>query len=286
MARPSARRERVRALVTPEGATLHVRLGDGGSRAGAFLLDMLILYGSMIVTAIILLSAAFLPHASGQFLLIFWFVLAFVLRNLYFVLWESSGRSATPGKRVCRLRVTSADGSALTLDQVIARNLMREIEIFLPLTILFTRAGSGTADGLTTLLGLGWAFTFTFFPLFNRDRLRVGDLMAGTRVIVVPRPVLLADLAEQVTPAARGFRFTPAQLDAYGIAELQKLEEVLRSSNEEAWWIVAHAICERIGWGEPLNDARPFLLAYYEALRGHLEGRVLLGKRRENKYAA
>ena len=32
------------------------------------------------------------------------------------------------------------------------------------------------------LLGIIWTGAFVLFPLFNRDRLRVGDLVAGTMV--------------------------------------------------------------------------------------------------------
>ena len=41
-------------------------------------------------------------------------------------------RGITPGKRVFGLRVIDRGGGALRADAVIARNLMREIEVFLP----------------------------------------------------------------------------------------------------------------------------------------------------------
>ena len=160
-----------------------------------------------------------------------WLIFFFFLRNFYFILFESGGRGATPGKRGCKIRVISRDGSGLGIDQVIARNLMREIEIFLPLTMLMTSSGIGW---VTMLFGMGWALLFTLFPLFNHDRLRIGDLLAGTAVIHAPRRALLVDLSARSSPAMDGYRFTAQQLDAYGIAELQKLEEVLRGDNEEA----------------------------------------------------
>ena len=104
------------------------------------------------------------------------------------------------------------DGSGLSLDQVIARNLMREIEVFLPLTLLAAAGRAGTIDGATTAFGLGWALLFTFFPLFNRDRMRIGDLFAGTAVIRAPKRRLLVDLTEHLSPVA-SHRFTAAHLD-------------------------------------------------------------------------
>src|SRR5213075_2746860 len=41
-----------------------------------------------------------------------------------------------------------------------------------------------------------WIFVFLGLPLLNKDRLRAGDLIAGTRVVVAPKPVLVADLAD------------------------------------------------------------------------------------------
>ena len=47
------------------------------------------------------------------------------------------GRGATPGKRMLGLRVVARDGARLTGGAVIARNAMREIEVFLPLSFFF-----------------------------------------------------------------------------------------------------------------------------------------------------
>ncbi|TIU19658.1 MAG: RDD family protein, partial [Mesorhizobium sp.] len=95
----------------------------------------------------------------------------------------------------------------LTLDQVIARNLMREIEVFLPLSILAARGGAGVADTLSTIFGLVWALLFSLFPLFNRDRLRIGDLLAGTWVVEAPKVALVEDLSLRKDPIAARFQF-------------------------------------------------------------------------------
>lgn len=285
MARADRRaRDMRRSLVTPEGVDLGIVLAEAAPRAAAFVIDAVIMAVALIVVSIVLAIGAFsYADAAGEPIVIGWLVFFFALRNFYFVLFEGGRRAATPGKRLNNLRVISRDGTGLTIDRIIARNLMREIEVFLPLTILSARATAGTADTVTTLFGISWALIFTFFPLFNRDRLRIGDLLAGTAVIHAPRRRLLDDLAAAAPPAARHYIFTEAQFDAYGIAELQRLEQVLRQQNDAACWTVARAIEKRIGWHGDLRDARAFLTAYYEGLRAHLEREVLFGVRRADK---
>ena len=74
-----------------------------------------------------------------------------------------------------------------------ARNAMREIELFLPLTLLLGGVG---VDPWVRLAGLVWCGVFVFFPLLNPDRLRVGDIVAGTWVVGAPKRRLIVDLAE------------------------------------------------------------------------------------------
>ena len=275
-----------RSLVTPEGVDLGVKLAGAGSRAAAFLLDSAILITAAVVgTIVIFFGAMGLGPRGFEPLFIAWLALIFLLRNVYFIGFEAGKRGATPGKRIVGIRVVARDGSGLSIDQVIARNLMREIEVLLPLSFLLTGAQLGFADTLTTLFGLVWTLLFAFFLLFNRDRMRIGDLLAGTWVIEAPRRALVESLSDLRDAAASDFRFSKAQLDAYGIAELQKLEEVLRGDNQSALQTVAEAIQKKIGWNTRTPDPRPFLIAYYDDLKVHLERKLLLGERRKDKHS-
>jgi hypothetical protein len=197
---------------------------------------------------------------------------------------EMGPRAATYGKRLTGLRVVARNGGRLTADMVIARNLMREIEVYLPLTFLGYNAAAGEGDGsaFAALTGLAWACLFLFFPLLNKDRLRVGDLLAGTWVVNVPRRALTYDLM-RADPAEHAYTFTDEQLDAYGIFELQTLEQVLREQNPEALDSVSWSIRNKIGYGEVAGNLA-FLEAYYDALRRRLERKLLFGRRRANKY--
>jgi hypothetical protein len=49
---------------------------------------------------------------------------------------------------------------------------------------------------------------------------------------------------------------------------------------------VADRIREKIGWEGPPAGDRAFLNAFYAALRAHLERKMVVGKRRENKRSA
>jgi len=275
-----------RSLVTPEGVDLGVTLASAGSRAAAFLLDAAILIAVAVIgTLIIVFGAVGLGSQGFEPLFIGWLVLMFFLRNVYFIAFEAGPRAATFGKRIVGIRVVSRDGSGLSIDQVIARNLMREIEVLLPLSLLLSGGGLGVVDTVTTLFGLAWSLLFAFFLLFNRDRMRIGDMLAGTWVVEAPRRVLAENLSGRRAAVGRGFKFSKAQLEAYGIAELHKLEEVLRSDHPAALATVAETIQRKIGWRDRSVEPRPFLIAYYDDLKAHLERKLLLGNRRANKHS-
>jgi uncharacterized RDD family membrane protein YckC len=222
--------------------------------------------------------------AKAEVLLILWMLGAFVLRNGWFSLFEMGGRGATPGKRMMGLRVVARDGARLTGGAVIARNAMREIEVFLPLTFLGMQAAQGLADTFLTLFALIWSGIFLFFPLFNRDRLRVGDLVAGTWVVRSAAGALGEDIGALAARRQRR-RFSDSALGLYGVYELQTLEEVLRNGHEDAVATVAYTIRRKAGL-ESDGDDRGFLEDYYAALCDRLERGLLVGRRRENKHAA
>jgi uncharacterized RDD family membrane protein YckC len=270
-----------RRFVTPEGVDLALELGSAGARAGAFMLDGVIIVLVLIVATIA--AALLLVAAKAEFVAILWLLGFFLLRNGWFILFEMGGRGATPGKRIMGLRVVARDGARLTAGAVIARNAMREIEVFLPLSFLGQQAGQGTADAFLVLFALGWSGIFLFFPLFNADRLRVGDIVAGTWVVRVEKAALGADLAARAERPRR--QFGEAALGLYGVYELQTLEDVLRGGNGDTLATVASIIRHKAGLADD-GDDRGFLEDYYAALCERLEQGLLVGRRRESKYAA
>ncbi|MEJ0066681.1 MAG: RDD family protein [Caulobacteraceae bacterium] len=295
---PAAAAGQYREFVTPEGVDLRLRVGTAGERAAAFLLDAVIIIVTLVVfvfavglaaAALASLGVEELKNGLGSAVFIVWLLGFFFLRNFYFVAFELGARAATPGKRVMGLRVAARDGGRLTSEAVFARNAMREIEVFLPLTFLLASSGAGADPiaGWVMLLGLLWTGGFALFPLFNRDRLRVGDFVAGTWVVKSPREKLTIDLLDALENAQGqdGFVFTPDQAGAYGIKELHVLEDVLRRKDPKTMQAVAERIRAKIGWRLlPEETDVGFLSAYYAALRGRLETRLLFGHRRKDKF--
>jgi uncharacterized RDD family membrane protein YckC len=274
-----------REFVTPEGVDLRLRIGSYSERCGAFILDGLIILGVLIGMTLLLAAVGWRTKIAfgGELVAVVWLLGAFLLRNFYFVGFEMRAGAATPGKRAMGLRVVARDGGRLTANAVFARNAMRELEVFLPASLLFA-SGLGVDAGLV-VLGAVWSGIFVLFPLFNRDRLRLGDLAAGTMVIKAPRRVLRPDLAQAGPTLIGGLAFTEAQLDAYGVKELHVLEGVLRKAERRTVAEVSTRIRGKIGWDAPLEVSdRAFLSAYYSGLRARLETRLLFGHRRADKF--
>lgn len=276
-----------RSFVTPEGVDLQLELGSAGARAAAFMLDAFLM---LVILILVTIAVAYLIEGGkSQILEILWLVGFFVLRNGWFVLFEISGRGATPGKMALGLRVVARDGAPLTGGAVIARNAMREIEIFLPLSFLAFQASHDAADAFLVIFALAWTGIFLFFPLMNRDRLRIGDLVGGTWVVRTARTKLGVDIGADVSRSAEEVvrprrSFTDAALDLYGVYELQTLEEVLRLGRPDAVATVAAAVRRKADLPDDGDDLG-FLTDYYRALCVRLERGMMLGRRRDNKFA-
>ena len=268
-----------RRLVTPEGVDLATDLADTGTRIAAFAIDLAVIY-LLVFAAAWLVSQ--LPGTAGETRSILFTLAVFVFRFFYFTAGEMSRGAATPGKRLLRIRVAPRTHPQLSAAHVFTRNAMRELEFFLPLGFAF--GGGAGVEGVIRILLFVWAGIFLFFPLLNRDRLRAGDLLAGTWVVRAPRPALLPDLSD-AAPTRGDWSFTPAQLDAYGVHELHVLEDVLRADDADVMRDVAARIRRKIDWPARAGEGdRAFLDAYYRALRERLEQGLLLGRRKADKF--
>ncbi len=293
--------KRARILITPEGIAVPIIVASRGARLGALVLDFLLIIVAMIVIQIVLAliagelfdNALTRDSLSGpvEFVIIMYFLLLFFARYGYFLGYELGPRGATPGKRVVGIRVAARNGGRLTPEAVIARNLVRDIELFMPFGFLLM-APSGDF-GNFGLAGLAWFVIFMAFPFFNKDALRAGDIIAGTWVVEAPRTKLADALSTQGAAAASGssgvtgarYQFGEAELSVYGIRELQTLERMLREGNDEALSAVHAAICRKIGWDPGAGDERAFLEAFYAQLRARLETDMRFGKRKADKHS-
>jgi uncharacterized RDD family membrane protein YckC len=262
---------------------LGLTLSGLGQRMAAFLLDCLLMLLVLIVGSVL----AFLvfkgaPRGGGWLIQILWLLGAFALRNLYFILMEMGPRAATYGKRLCGIRVVARSGARLTADAVIARNLMRDVEVFMPIAFLSGGVGDWGVTGSAVLI---WLAVFVLFPFFNRDHLRAGDLIAGTWVVEAERHKLMEAMSLARAAPPTSYAFGEAELSVYGEHELQVLEGVLRQDNAEAQRQVTEAICRKIGWQPGAGDERAFLEAFYAALRARLEQNMRFGQRKKDKFA-
>jgi len=233
------------------------------------------------MTLVAFLTMVSVGGSSFELTLIIWMLVSFFLRNFYFMVFELTPRAATPGKRAMGLRVATRNGEPLGFDAIFARNAMRELELFLPMSfvIVYGRA----AGPLAARAGLVWCAVFVFFPWLNRDRLRIGDFVAGTWVIRSPKRTLELDLVANGKVSA--IVFTQREADAYGVRELSVLEEVLRRKDEPTMQAVAARIRGKIKRSKGVGETdEAFLEAYYVALRTRLEGRMLFGHRRRDKH--
>lgn len=142
-----------RAIQTPEGVELGLRVAGLVPRAYAWLIDFLIRAG-------IFLLLLFILSLLGKAGLGIALILIFLLEWFYPVLFEIYKQGATPGKRSLGIRVVNDDGSEVTWQTSLTRNLLRAVDI------------------LPFLYGFG-----IVAMLCNQDFKRLGDLAAGTFVV-------------------------------------------------------------------------------------------------------
>ena len=265
------------AQQTPENVGVNFQLADPGSRLLAFATDMLI--QTLVTLALLMIFGLGL----GPVGLAIGIAISFALRTFYFAGLELAMQGATPGKRMFGIVVVSRDGGPLTAEMLLARNLVREVELFLPLSAMSVPEVffGEEAPALAVLALVVWTTVLVLFPLINPVGARIGDLLGGTMVVVRPQTALRPDLVDR---AESGFAFTPEQLDLYGIHELQVLESILRDRAHEFALLadVAGRITKKLGLPKATNH-REFLEAFYAAQRARLEQRMVMGERRERK---
>lgn len=276
---------RTRQIVTPEGVPITVELATISERAGAFIIDVIFWNTAVFLIVVPIMFLLRLGMKTEIVLGLVTFV-GFIIRNTYFLHFELTWRGTTPGKRIIGLRVIDRHGGPLLPAAVIARNLTREFEVFMPLAILMS-IGGASGQWSQWLSGV-WLLVIGAIPFLNADRMRGGDLIAGTIVIVLPRQALLADQARDEFH----YSFTHRELSTYGAYELQVLEQVLRSTktmdmSRDVMAEIGARIRRKIGWqGDdvPPQMEERFLRDFYTAERAYLERERLFGKSKADKH--
>lgn len=205
-----------RPIQTPEGVELGLRVAGPIPRAYAWLIDFLIRAAFYTVLSMVL--AIFGKTGIGILL-----ILMFLLEWFYPVVFEVYKQGATPGKRSLGIRVVNDDGTEVTWQTSLIRNLLRAVD-FLPFLYGF---------GVVTML-------------CNRDFQRLGDLAAGTIVVyrdkirkgvdipqdapkIPPLPLSAAEQIAVIQFAERLPLFTPER--SYELANI--ISGITHAENEQ-----------------------------------------------------
>jgi len=147
-------------VVTPENIAFEYRLAGPFRRLPALVLDTCIRISIEVALAFIIFLTVGLasPGLAGFVFL----VLYLIIDWFYGVLFETFFNGQTPGKHVLGLRVLTDQGEPINGLQATLRNLLRAADLVFPVVGLF----------VTTL---------------NRKFQRLGDLVAGTIVVIEER---------------------------------------------------------------------------------------------------
>jgi uncharacterized RDD family membrane protein YckC len=151
-----------RVILTPEHVPIRLTPAGLGSRFLAVLLDFFI--ASAVVMVMARLAVMVLPSGLAT---AFYTTTSFVVLTGYHIWFEVRSQGRTLGKRATGLRVVDGRGLPITLEQSFVRNVVRVLD-FLP---IFYGVG-----GLVSLI--------------DRDRRRLGDILADTLVVQERRPLL------------------------------------------------------------------------------------------------
>jgi uncharacterized RDD family membrane protein YckC len=147
-------------VVTPENIAFEYRLAGPFRRLPAFLVDCCVRIALQLGLAVLIFSTV--GTLSGGLAGSLFLLLYFVIDWFYGVLFETFWNGQTPGKYVLGLRALSDNGQPINGMQAALRNIFRAADIMFGLGCLVVAA-------------------------LNRKYQRLGDLVAGTIVVVEER---------------------------------------------------------------------------------------------------
>jgi uncharacterized RDD family membrane protein YckC len=155
-------------IETPERVAFRFRLAGPGARAAALFLDLIV---QAMLVILLIVGSATVGSAVGEAALGPLLIGIFMISWFYASVFELALGGRTPGKVALGLRVVRADGSPVRWQDVVLRNLTRGV------------------DGLPFLYGLG-----AVVAMFDAHHRRIGDLVAGTMVVVEQQTELVSVL--------------------------------------------------------------------------------------------
>jgi len=228
-------------IQTTQNVTINYELAGVGDRIVATLIDLLIIITYFIAVTTILSEL----NLSG------WGVwtLASLPAFFYDLIMEISMEGQTVGKRAMKIRVANLDGSSPTTTAYLLRWLLRPVEV---------------------MIGLG-VVAITAILLGNNGQ-RLGDMAAGTTVLLLKKPLTLEDTIFENTEEDYKPRFPQvANLKQH---EVEVIRDVLKARtlapNRKTFESIAHQarliLEERLQIPADSSDAPSLDVTFLETL--------------------
>ena len=150
-------------IITPANIEVEYRLAGVGSRLAAFIIDTLVQFLAMLLAAAVIFAITHRVYLSGVDVqgstsLAIFIVVIFVIFFGYHITLELLMNGQTLGKRMFGMRVIRDNGQPVEFTHVLIRGLIRPV--------------------------LDMIYVGLFVILFSKKHKRIGDMAAGTIVVV------------------------------------------------------------------------------------------------------
>lgn len=241
------------AISLPEDVEASFEAASPPIRVGALVLDFLIQMG--VVVLAIFVIGIFASVAGPTWAIVIMFHVA-ALNFFYFFIFEGLFAGQTPGKRICKLRVIREDGMEIGPREGLVRAFTRLIELAIaPLALV---------------------------PFFDKRGRRLGDIIAGTLVVVMRVPYEFGDdvrVPGYFEIPDRLFPLNSREISRLGADDYVKLGEFgariryfMQPVRMQAAMAVAAGLANKMEYSHPITPqlAERFLYEIYAALKEQL----------------
>ncbi|HEO65006.1 MAG TPA: RDD family protein [Spirochaetes bacterium] len=160
-------KERTITIETPEKIQFVYSISELGTRIAAYVLDLLIQTVVILLVFFLLLGGTIYSMSQDDDLIgntskAFFLLMVFIIRWVYFVLFEVIMEGQSPGKKAMRIRVIRSNGEALDFETIVLRNLLRVVDS-IPIPLI-------------PVVG-------AFVAMMDSKSRRLGDIVADTIVV-------------------------------------------------------------------------------------------------------
>ncbi|QDT10221.1 RDD family protein [Planctomycetes bacterium K23_9] len=193
------------AVVTPENIAFDYQLAGPFRRLPAYLIDIVVRWGIILGCLLIFgliggLMGTFTSF-GGSFMQAIWVVVMFLVSWFYGTTMEAYFNGRTVGKWSCGIRVIDIDGRPVSGRSALLRNLLRVADMA-PVAAL-----NHFVDDYPPIFLVTTGMVGLSSMIFTRRLQRLGDLVAGTMVIVDERSwrLPIAKVDDARVPALSSF---------------------------------------------------------------------------------